>query len=75
MRDVNFRSGALCQFAKTGGEIGVRMAVEDGDDAQAFAFRLGEIILDVAFRIDDSGFAVGAEKIGGVRESFDKETF
>ena len=75
MRDVNFRSGPLGQFAKTGGEIGVRMTVEDGDDAQPFAFGLGDVIIDIAFRIDHGGFTVRAEKIGSVSEPFDKETF
>ena len=74
-RDVNLRPGALRQFAKTGSEIGVRMAVENGDDAQALAFRFRDIIIHIAFRIDHRGLTVGAEKIGSVRESFDKETF
>ena len=75
MRNVNLRAGAFGQLAKAGGEIGVRMTVENGDDAQSFALRLGEIIIDIAFRIDHRGFAVGAKKIGSVSESFDKETF
>ena len=51
------------------------MAVEDRDDAQPFALRFGEIIIDIAFRIDHGGFAVGAKKIRSVSKSFDKEAF
>ena len=61
MRNVNLRAGSLGQFAKTGSEIGVRMAVQDGRDAQSFALRFGEVIIDVAFRIDHRGLAVGTE--------------
>ena len=75
MRNVDLRAGSLGQFAKAGGEIGVRMAVENRDDAQPFALGLGDIIIDIAFRIDHGGFAVRAKKIRSVSKSFDEETF
>ncbi len=75
MRDVDLRPGPFPELAKTGSEIGVRMTVEDGNDLEPFALGLGEVIIDIAFRIDHCGLAVGAKKIGSMSESFDKETF
>ena len=75
LRDVNFGAGALRQLAKAGGEIGVRMTIEDRDDLESFALRLLQVIFDIPFRIDHGGFTVGAEEIGSVGESFDKKAF
>ena len=75
MRNVDLRPSPLGQFAKAGGEIGVRVAVENRDDAQSFTLGLGDIIIDVAFRIDHGGFAVRAKKVRSVSKSFDEETF
>ncbi len=75
MRDINLCAGPFRQFAKTGRKIGVRMAVENGDYPEAFTFRFGDVIVDVAFRIDDGGFAVRSEEVGSVSKSFNKESF
>ncbi len=75
MRDVDLRAGPLGQFAKAGGEIGVRVAIENGGDAQSFALRFGDVIIDIAFRIDHGGLAVRTDEIRSVSKSFDKETF
>ena len=73
--DVDLRLGAVRQLAKAGSKIGVGMAVEDRDDLQALAFRLLEVIVDVAFRIDHRSLALRAKEIGSMRQSFDKESF
>ncbi len=75
LRNIDFRVGAVGQLAKAGGKIGVRMTVENGDDAHALALRLSKIIIDIAFRIDHGSFAVRAEKIGSMSESLDKKAF
>ena len=51
------------------------MTVENGDDAQALALRFREIIIDISFRIDHGGFAVRAEKIGGMSDPSTKKRF
>jgi len=75
VRSVNLRAGAGGQFREAAGEIRVRMGVENGGDFQTRAFGGGEVIVHVAFGVNDRRLAVRADQIGGVGESFDEIAF
>ena len=72
---VELRSGACRQFRETAGEVRVRVAVEDGHDAQAGGCGVGEVVVHVAFGVDDGGLTVRSEQIRGVGEAFDEVAF
>src|ERR1017187_8188168 len=54
-----------------GDEIGVEVGEEDVADLEAEFFGVGQILLDVALRVDDDGSRTGlvSEQIGGVGEA------
>ena len=55
----------------TGDKIRMKMAEEDVADLQAEFLCVGDVLLDVALRIDDDGGRTGliAEQVGGVGEA------
>src|SRR5436190_16857394 len=68
---VNRRASAIAQFEMAGDEIGVEMSKDHMSDAQAVRVGEGQILPDVALRVDDSGAArrFVADEIRGVRKT------
>ena len=64
-------AAAVAQFQMAGDEVGVEVGEEDVADLEAEFFGVGEVLLDVALRVDDDGGAAGfvAEQVGGVGEA------
>ena len=56
--DHDLRAGALRKLAMAAHEIGVKMRLDDVPDLQSAPVRLGDVLIDVALRIDDRRFAV-----------------
>ena len=76
MRNVNFRAGPRrASSRKPEAKSACGWLLKMATMRKSFALRLGEVIIDIAFRIDHGGLTVGAEKIGSMSESFDKEAF
>src|SRR5262245_35380872 len=57
------------QFAMTGNKVGVEVRLNDVLDGETVAFGLIEVNVDIAAWINDGGFALGSEEIGGVGET------
>ena len=65
------RAAAVAQFQMAGDEVGVEVGEEDVADLEAKFLGVGQVLLDVALRIDDDGGRTGLvpEQIGGVGQA------
>ena len=65
------RAATVAQFQMAGDEVGVEVGQEDVADLQAEFLGVGEVLLDVALRVDDDGGRAGlvSEQIGGVGQA------
>ncbi len=66
--EVDCGAAGVAQLQVAGDEVGVEVAEEDVADLKTKPFGVGEILLDVALRIDDDGglALLITEQIGGV---------
>ena len=62
------RTATVAQFQVAGDEVGVEVAEEDMADLEAKFFRVGQVLLNVALRVDDDGgrTCLVSQQIGGV---------
>ena len=75
MRRVDSSTGLLCQFHESGSEIRMRVGVENRFDTGASLVGKLEIIVYIAFGIDDGSFAAMDDEIGRMGQPIDKKTF
>ena len=75
--EINFGADAIAEFEMAGDEVGVEMGEEDVLDLEFVFGGEGEVLIDVALRIDDGGFAgwFVADEVGGVGEAAEIELF
>ena len=73
MRRVDSSTGLLCQFHESGSEIRMRVGVENRFDTGASLVGKLEIIVYIAFRIDDGSFAAMDDEIGRMGQPIDKK--
>ena len=64
--DHNLRPGSRRQFAMPADKIGVQVGLDHISDAEAFARRLVDVLVDVPLRIDHCRLAAVADQIRGV---------
>ena len=64
-------AATIAQLQVAGNEVGVEVAEKDMPDFEAEFFGVGQVLLDVALRVDDDGGRTGlvSEQIGGVGEA------
>src|SRR5262245_50154395 len=67
--EVNLRAGAGGEFMMPGNKIGVAMCLDDVLDLESESSGLVEVDVDVALRIDHSGFRPRPNEIGSVRKT------
>ena len=69
--EINRDAGAVAQLEVSGDEVGVKVREEDVRDPQVVLGREGEILIDVALRIDDGcGVRSGvADEVRSVRQA------
>jgi hypothetical protein len=73
LRDIDCGAGPLRQLHVARDKVRVRVGLEDGDDLRPTLLSGSDIVIDVAFGIDDGRLPVSAKQIGGVRQPLDKE--
>ena len=68
---MNRCAAAIAQFEMAGHKVGVKVSEEDMTDVEAELFRIGEVLMDIALRIDDDrGRTLFiAEQVGRVRKT------
>ena len=73
--EIDGDAGAVAQLEVSGDEVGVKVREEDVRDPQVVLGREGEILIDVALRIDDGcGVRAGvADEVRGVRQAIQIE--
>src|SRR5712692_1614457 len=69
----DFSSGARRQLAMTAHEVRMQMSLDDVLDLEILSFRFFNVLIDVALRIDDSGFAFRSDQIRSVSETAEIE--
>ena len=69
--EIDGRADAIAQFEMPGDEIGVEMGEEDVLDGEGVFGGEGEVLIDVALRIDNGGGAgcLVANEVGSVRQA------
>ena len=69
--EMDGRAAMVAQLQVAGDEVGVEMGEEDVADLEAKLFGVGQVLLDVALRVDDDGGCalLVPEQIGGVRQA------
>jgi hypothetical protein len=69
--EVDGGAAAVAEFEVAGDEIGVEVSEEDVADVEAAGFGVGEVLLDVALRVDHDGGGGGliGDQIRGVGEA------
>ena len=68
---MNRRAAAIAQFQMPGHKVRMKVGEKDVADLEAELLRIGEVLMDIALRIDDDrGPALLiAEEIGSMRET------
>ena len=69
--EMDRRAATVAQFQMPGDEVGVKMGEEYVPDLEAEFLRIGQVLLDIALRVDDDGGRTGlvSEQIGSVRKA------
>ena len=69
--EMDGRAATVAQFQMAGDEVGMEVGQEDVADLEAEFLGVGQVLLDVALRIDDDGGRAGlvSEQIGGVGQA------
>ena len=69
--EMDGRAATVAQFQMAGDEVGVEVGEEDVADLQAEFLGVGQVLLDIALRVDDDGGRTGlvSEQIGGVGQA------
>ena len=65
------RAATVAQFQMAGNEVGVKVAEKDVADLEAKFLGVGQVLLDIALRIDDDGGGTGlvSHQIRRVRQT------
>src|SRR5262249_75648 len=66
---IDLRPRSLRKLSMAGDEVGMQVCLDDVPDGQALALRLLEILVDVAARIDDRGFSLRSDHVGGLSQT------
>ena len=69
--EMDGRAATVAQFQMAGDEVGVEMGEKDVADLEAEFLGVGQVLLNVALRVDDDGGRTGlvSQQIGGVGEA------
>ena len=69
--EMDSRAATVAQFQMAGDEVGVEVGEEDVADLEPEFLGVGQVLLDVALRVDDDGGRTGlvSEQIGGVGQA------